>query len=372
MTAVVLGVGRMGRAICWAMSQLGFGVVGADTNWNAENEMLPETGEFLPIKSIEDVYHWIEERGKPDILISSLPYHQTQKVAFWCIDNGIRYCDLGGRVDVSKNINNYATDKATKPVFTDLGLAPGWINIIAEQGRKEVRGAKDIEMYVGGLPRVVNAWNPLKYETTWSVDGLINEYKDDCLVLRHGETQTVKGMEGHAVIDFCGSELEAFYTSGGAAHTIEAMKKAGVENCSYKTLRYKGHRNIVRFLIKRCDLSHQDLEKIFSNGCSESGNGDRVLMHVKAVNGELEWKKYIEILGDARFSAMQQATAFPISCVASLMARGELEGDKEQHRDYWTQYPEALTYDDVPYDEFKNLLSEKLGLENFLDPIDGL
>ena len=53
---------------------------------------------------------------------------------------------------------------------------------------------------------------------------------------------------------------------------------------------------------------------------------------------------------------MQKATAFSISSVAKIMAEGKMEGNKEQHRDYWTQYPKSLSYADVPFDEFdKNL-----------------
>ena len=218
-------------------------------------------------------------------------------------------------------------------------------------------------MFVGGLPRLCKDRDPLKYETTWSIDGLINEYKDDCLILKNGEIHTVEGMDGYQTIDFLGTELEAFYTSGGAAHTIESMKEAGVQDCSYKTLRYLGHRDIVRFLMRDCELDDGALKDIFERGCPPTNGGDRVLIHVKAKNGLLEWKKSIEILSDYQFSAMQKATAFPISCVASIMAEGALEGDQEQHRDYWTQYPPVLTYSHVPYQELEKRL-ELLGLEN--------
>ena len=94
----------------------------------------------------------------------------------------MRYCDLGGRVDVSQNINEAAKNHgpANVPVFTDLGLAPGWVNILAEVGCRQLhRQATTVRMMVGGLPdSKVN--HPLDYVVTWSVYGLINEYKDDC------------------------------------------------------------------------------------------------------------------------------------------------------------------------------------------------
>ena len=39
MTALVLGVGRMGTAIAYAMDKLGFRVIGMDTNREAANNM---------------------------------------------------------------------------------------------------------------------------------------------------------------------------------------------------------------------------------------------------------------------------------------------------------------------------------------------
>ncbi len=380
MKAAVLGIGRMGTAIAWAMDKFGFQVTGMDTNRDAANNIPKkinyeqttdaddnnvaglERNDFLVVKDADDIITGLNVLNNFDVVISSLPYHQTEKVGLWCVDNGVRYCDLGGRVDVSQNINNHAKEKATKPVFTDLGLAPGLVNILAEKSKHEVRGAKNIEMFVGGLPLFMDRFNPLKYECTWSIDGLINEYEDDCIILENGEEKVVEGMEGYQLVDFEDEELEAFYTSGGASHTINTMKEAGVENCSYKTLRYRGHRDVVRFLIRKSGLSPSELAKLFINGCPESGHGDRVLIHVNAENGPLKWKKYIEVLNDDRFSAMQKATAFPISCIASLMVEGELEGDKDQHRDYWTQYPKALTYADVPFGKFQQKLLT-LGLE---------
>ena len=61
---------------------------------------------------------------------------------------------------------------------------------------------------------------------------------------------------------------------------------------------------------------------------------------------------------------MQKSTAYPISSVAALMAEGALEGNKEQHRDYWTQYPKALSYEDVPFEKFNSNL-KKLGIKTY-------
>ena len=364
MRAIVLGVGRMGTAIAYAMDKFGFEVTGMDTNPDAAKNMpfkinnQPDPrNDFFIVKDAEDICDGIVASGpRPDVVISSLPYHQTEVVGKWCVDNEVRYCDLGGRVDVSKNINDHAKQFATRPVFTDLGLAPGWVNILAEQGYKELNGPADdthIEMMVGGLPDYLkSSKNPLRYAVTWSVDGLINEYRDDCLVLENGQIKIVKGMEGLEQVE--GEKfgpMEAFYTSGGASHSIYSMQARGVKNCSYKTLRYKGHRDIVKFLIRDCNLADETLNKIFLEGCGTT-NKDEVIIVARVKRGNRAWVEEKVIKADDKFTAMQKATAFSISSVAAIMAEGKLEGNKEQHRDYWTQYPKALSYADVPFDKF--------------------
>ena len=370
MRAVILGVGRMGTAIAYAMDRLGFDLLGVDTNPDAANNIPQSSGNISFI--VDDTEDLIEglSHNKPlaDVVISSLPYHQTERVGLWCVDNGIRYCDLGGRVDVSESIKSAAMWKATVPVFTDLGLAPGWVNILAEEGYRELHGEGQItkvEMMVGGLPDYLESnKNPLRYGTTWSVDGLINEYRDDCITLENGQITKVKGMDGLETIETKSlGRMEAFYTSGGASHSIDSMKERGVDDCCYKTLRYPGHCNIIKFLIRDCQLDDETLNKIFVTGCGHA-NKDEVIIIAKVHKDNRSWVEEKLIKSDDRFSAMQKATAFPISCVASLMAEGKMEGKKHQHRDYWTNFPKALTYADVPFDEFNERLE---AIENCSD-----
>jgi len=194
---LVLGVGRMGTAIAYAMDKFGFQVTGMDTNRDAANNIPkktnheqttdadgnnvagPERNDFLVVKDADDILTGLNVLNKFDVVISSLPYHQTEKVGLWCVDNGVRYCDLGGRVDVSQNINNAAKERATAPVFTDLGLAPGLVNILAEEGCRKIHGQpENVQMMVGGLPDYADSVkNPLRYAVTWSGDGLINVYR---------------------------------------------------------------------------------------------------------------------------------------------------------------------------------------------------
>jgi len=362
--AVIFGVGRMGTSISWYMNKLGYHVVGVDAMPSACERLKGMFGEekfgFYRTKHADQDCDQILDLESPDVVISSLPYHQTEAVAKVCVDKGLRYCDLGGRVDVSRRINEYANDKATKPIMTDLGLAPGWVNILAEQGFREVaRGGEvqSIKMMVGGLP-VEKLNHPLDYAITWSVDGLINEYKDNCEIIKNKKIETVAGMDGLEIVDseYLGP-LEAFYTSGGSSHTIKTMQERGVVDCAYKTLRYPGHIETVKFLMKDCGLSDEQMAEIFNKGCNLD-IPDLVIIKAYVKKGDLLWNK--EILVNSiknEFSAMQRATSGPISVVASLMAEGMFDARFDEHRDYKVALPLVLSYKDVPYEEFNKRLT---------------
>jgi len=332
--ALVLGAGRMGSVIAYAMDKLGHDVTTVDKLAGIPDG-IKKIGLENTYKSCANLKADINGISSGmDVVISALPYHQNEDIAKSCIDSQIPYCDLGGRLDVSKNINDYADESDFPWVFTDLGLAPGLVNILAEWGYHELGGADSIKMMVGGLPALVHV-NPLRYSVTWSIDGLINEYRDDCEILQDGKIKVVKGMTGlepirtraheprnlpAAWLHYPPRSLEAFYTSGGAAHTIRTMHERGVSNCAYKTLRYPGHRDIVQFLIRDCELSDDCLTEIFSKGCCDLGK-DIVIVICSVSKGDLEWKKEF-VIKSHEFSAMQKATAFSLAAVASTVANG--------------------------------------------------
>jgi saccharopine dehydrogenase-like NADP-dependent oxidoreductase len=358
--AVVCGVGHIGKAIIFCMTKLGFHVIALDRDKDAAKHLPDQLFDFLVTPNQESMEKAIL-LSQPHVVISSLPYHQTQQVAEYCIRNKHNYCDLGGKVRVSQKINQLANSSGNSPdgfhVFTDLGLAPGWVNILAEHGRKQLHGKfkdiKNIKMMVGGIPDQPRN-PPLNYVMTWSLDGLINEYKDKCKILINGQESWVDGMEGLEEVNTKSrGDLEAFYTSGGASHSIESMKSAGVQNCSYKTLRYKGHRDIVRFLIKDSKLSQECLGELFKNTVTHGVRVlDIVIIKVTIDAGDTSWDQELLIPNGSVFSAMQKSTAFAISSVAKMMAENFFKKNAAQHGDHHDETPIALSYKDVDYKEF--------------------
>ena len=134
------------------------------------------------------------------------------------------------------------------------GLAPGFICVVGGSLVGKLETVEQIQLRVGALPRSPN--NALGYACTWSPDGIINEYLNDCEQLRGGELVTVPALENVETIVIDGSPYEAFTTSGGLGTMCETF--AGrVDSLDYKTIRYPGHRALMRFMLHELGLAQQ-------------------------------------------------------------------------------------------------------------------
>ncbi len=132
------------------------------------------------------------------------------------------------------------------------GLAPGLIGIAAHELANRFTEIRDVKMRVGALPEFPT--NALKYNLTWSVDGLINEYCQPCEAIRDNRTQWVQPLEGLEHFSLDGIEYEAFNTSGGLGTLCETLS-GRVESLDYKSVRYPGHRDLMQFLLEDLRLA---------------------------------------------------------------------------------------------------------------------
>lgn len=333
--AIICGAGKMGKAIGFAMRRLGYNISIVENNQDNIQNFFDCNGECTAYG------HWSQISSHADIFISALPYHATLDAAVWCIDNGVRYCDLGGSVPVSHQIREVAERDGKAPVMTDLGLAPGWVNIAAEEMYQLMPDADTITMMVGGIPPAPHADDPLKYKVTWSMDGLLNEYVDGCMVLDNGYHQKMAGMSDLENVTIDNLELECFNTSGALAHTMEVMEKRGVRNVSYKTLRWRGHCKMMTYLIRAFGVGSEEsghnrkaIEDLLYHS-SKYYDRDMVILYVTVSKSHgvghpphRTLNKSLRIHTKNNFSAMQRATAFPISAVAHQMAQGRFDALK--------------------------------------------
>ena len=264
-----------------------------------------------------------------DAVVNALPYHLAITAAAAARDGGCHYFDLTEDVAATKAIKGLA-DGARTAFMPQCGLAPGFIGIVAHHLARQFDEVRDVQMRVGALPAFPT--NQLKYNLTWSVDGLINEYCHPCEAIHGGQLISALPLEGLEHFSLDGTEYEAFNTSGGLGTLCETW--AGkVLNLDYKTVRYPGHRNLMKFLLEDLALAaDQELLKDIMRKSMPATMQDVVLVFVTVSgmkNGVLlqevfARKIFAERDAQAPLSAIQITTAAGICAALDLFREGRL------------------------------------------------
>ena len=317
-TIGIIGAGKIGKTIHAYLLSEGFDVKIADV----ETRDIPG---FIKLDASDKVALQ-EYVSSVDIIVSATLYHLNKGIADVCADTGTAYFDLTEDTEVSEHIRSLNTKTFMMP---QSGLAPGAVNIIASDLIKQFDTVDKVKMRVGALPKYPT--NAMAYYLTWSTDGLINEYVNDCDVLsnhKHIKSQPLDGLE-QIYID--GDRYEAFNTSGGSASMCVTFADK-VKSLSYKTIRYPGHQASMKFLLDDLNLKHNKNKfvDLFDQEVPYT-TSDVVVMLVSVIgtkDGQLlekTWSK--KIYGEDGHSAIQRTTASGVCSVVTAYARGELTGE---------------------------------------------
>ena len=262
-------------------------------------------------------------------VISCAPYHANVKIAEAAKRNGLHYLDLTEDVRVTDQVMQIGAD-AKSAFIPQCGLAPGFITIVAMHLVKSMQSVSDLRMRVGALPRYPD--NRLKYNLTWSTEGLINEYCQPCEVVHDGELRSVQPLENLEDITLDGVRYEAFNTSGGLGTLAETMK-GKVRNLSYKSIRYPGHNHLVKFLLHDMQMiDRQDVLAELWEKTLPTTFHDQIVIFVTAIGkfaGKLTEHAYAKTIYHKKidgenWSGIQITTAAGVCGVLDLLMNGKL------------------------------------------------
>jgi saccharopine dehydrogenase-like NADP-dependent oxidoreductase len=326
---LLVGGGKIGIAITEFLSQTGdYKVTVLDRDAGTLSRM-PQKNVELRQREIGDAQEFAHEVEGHEIVLSATPYNLTATVAEAAKVAGAHYLDLTEDVESTRTIKQLAKGADTA-FIPQCGLAPGFISIVAYDLARKFEKLRDVQMRVGALP--VFPHNALKYNLTWSTDGLINEYCNPCESIRDGVRAEVPALEELEQFTLDGVEYEAFNTSGGLGTLCDTLE-GKVENLNYKTARYPGHRDIVKLLVR--DLHLGTRRAIFKDVLETAipiTYQDVVLVFV-TVSGWIEGrltqesyakKIYAQTVGDRLMSAIQVTTACGICAMTDLLVQGKL------------------------------------------------
>ncbi len=264
-------------------------------------------------------------------VLNALPFHLTAQIAGAAKAAGSHYLDLTEDVASTRAVKDMARDSQTAFV-PQCGLAPGFISIVTNALAQGFDQLDTVRMRVGALP--VFPSNALNYNLTWSTDGVINEYCEPCEAIVDGDLREVRALEGLEEFSLDGIRYEAFNTSGGLGTLCETY--AGkVRNMNYRTIRYPGHRSIMKALVHDLRLAdRRHILKDILEHAVPATDQDVVLVFVTVSGtrgGRFVQESYAnkvysrEIEGIMR-SAIQITTASGICAVLDLLNDGLIAG----------------------------------------------
>ncbi len=306
----IVGSGNIG----WALKQL------LKKDFEINQGDIEDGFDALDISQVKDFL-----KGN-DAVISAGPFKVNKNIAKIAAEQGVAYFDLTEDVETTDFIKTLDSKNILMP---QCGLAPGAINICAASMMKEFDSVNEVLMRVGALPRFTT--NEMSYYLSWSTNGLINEYCNEADAIYEGKAVKLMPLEGIEKIVIEGESFEAFNTSGGCATMCETYENQ-VENLSYKTIRYPGHVNHMKFLFNDLHLkkNKEILEKLFDKEVPRTKN-DVIIFFVKVIgiiDGVLQEKTYLrKIYGNDKLSAIQLTTASGVCSVLKMHLDGKMKGN---------------------------------------------
>lgn len=359
-SVLVLGAGRQGRAITYALSTyddvtnievsdayLSYAKVAAAEAQNNKG--------FATKVNLDKISHTdLVALLKPhEVCVSCADYKYHLKVTEAAIEAKTHMVDLGGSVDVADR-QQRLHDKALAAgvtIFKEQGLAPGIVGLLAAYGISELGGkAKNVTMRCGGIP--TDPVPPLNYFRIFNTRGLTCEYIYPCHVLRNGKFTKVDPLteiehhqiefnttyDGRKHGDGSPCPLEAFHTSGGISSLPETFVDQ-VENMDYKTFRYPGHATVFHGMLSMGAFSEELLcgilsprvftEQLMENDPNLDINGEDVVLvrvNVEDDNKKIEFAitDYLDMTLD--HSAMMRTTGYPVAVIAHMLGADEIPG----------------------------------------------
>lgn len=257
---LILGAGKIGRSIARLLAASGdYDVMVGDVDERALASLRAASGVETALVDVRNADALAAAMRGRESVVSACSYSVNPGIARAALSTGCSYFDLTEDIATTQLVREHAARAIPGQVFMpQCGLAPGFISIAGHQLTSGFDSLDVVQLRVGALP--LFATNELKYNLTWSTDGLVNEYCNPCEVIHDGQPLRVLALEGLEHFSLDGVDYEAFNTSGGVGTLWETLH-GRVRSLDYKTVRYRGHRDLIHFLARELRLA--DRREVF-------------------------------------------------------------------------------------------------------------
>ncbi len=347
MKFLVLGAGKMGYAVAYdlirspkvekvVLTDRSEAILKSTADRLKDPKLVPA---LVDVTNERELGQLMEE---VDVAISCVTYEHNYELTKLALSTRTHFVDLGGNEELVRRqflLDELAKERGVS-IIPDAGLAPGMVSLLAASVAESLDEVYDMRIRVGGVP-IDREINTLGYAQVFSVEGLINEYSEDCTLIRDGKLLQLPALSELEEIEFPPpfGRMEAFNTSGGIS-TLPQSYLNRIQHLDYKTVRYIGHCQAIRamqelgfFSPEKFNGSELSPRAVLAGQLAKHlpvGEPDAVLLRV-SVSGNKSGKPSQLVFDCVDYadqavglSAMMRMTAFPASILGQMLARGDI------------------------------------------------
>jgi saccharopine dehydrogenase-like NADP-dependent oxidoreductase len=248
---IVLGAGMVGSAMAKDLSR-SYSVTSVD--YNKQN--LDKLNSFgiktiqADLKNSETVKKLVESY---DLVLNAVPGFMGFKTVESVIEAGKNIVDISFFPEDCFLLDEKAKANNVNAIV-DFGVAPGIPNLLVGYHNRKMQ-VENYKCYVGGLPKERTL--PFQYKAPFSPVDVIEEYTRPARYVEDNKIVIKDAMTDSEYLHFDGiGTLEAFNTDG----LRSLLFTNDIPNKIEKTLRYPGHIDLMKSLVRAGFLSENEIE----------------------------------------------------------------------------------------------------------------
>ena len=273
--------------------------------------------DYLTIHVTDAIEYCKNTYNEDELFVNMLPGNLGYKATEILIAKGKRVIDLSFSEITPDSLNEKAIDSGAK-ILWDVGIAPGFSNMLITYASRFGGGVSNAEVRVGGNP--VERDEKWSYMAPFSPKDVIAEYTRPARIIKSGKIITLPALTDiHKINVKQAGVMESFLTDGlrSLLSTIPA------EDMAEYTVRWPGH--IQRYIDER-NANILDHEQLIKDWKYDESRNEFTWMEVKVncMNGEnMVWTVYDQ--GKDGDSSMARTTGLvTASCIKQWISNPEL------------------------------------------------
>jgi saccharopine dehydrogenase-like NADP-dependent oxidoreductase len=329
MKIAVLGAGMVGRAMAIDLAA-NFDVTSFDVSQQSLTLLAQKNNSIQTVQTdLSDYGNYSTLLNSFDFVVCAVPGFMGYKALEAIITANKNVVDISFFPEDALQLDALAKQKNVTAIV-DCGVAPGMSNLILGYHNARMK-ITNFECMVGGLP--VKRTKPFEYKAPFSPIDVLEEYTRPARYVENGFIVTKPALSDAELIDFekVGT-LESFNTDG--LRSI-LFTMGHIPNMKEKTLRYPGHIDLMKGLIKagfldtaKVNVKGQQISPmeftsalLFDQWKLGATEAEFTFMTIKVSNDDaaISYQLYDEYDAASQTSSMSRTTGYTCTAAVNML-----------------------------------------------------